>query len=117
MYSVVSAGFFSTETTEMLSLFIAITYTTLPTFAFLKNSYSLTTYSPSITKNTTYDFIINQLKIAVMDFLFSIGIRKMPKIPDKYNSCLLTSFELTDIQSKKELLKFYLNKKTWQFRH
>lgn len=46
-----------------------------------------------------------------MDFLFSIGIRKMPKIPDKYNSCLLTSFELTDILSKKGLLKLYLNKK------
>ncbi len=52
-----------------------------------------------------------------MDFLFSIGIKKMPKIPDKYNSCLLTSFELTDILSKKGLLKLYLNKKTWQFRH
>lgn len=46
-----------------------------------------------------------------MDFLFSIGIRKMPKIPDKYNSCLLTSFELTDILFKKGLLKLYLNKK------
>ena len=31
-------------------------------------------------------FIINQFKIAVMDFLLSTGIRKMPKIPDKSNS-------------------------------